>query len=249
MRAFTIVPIFFLLGSSLLLILTVINGSGTSNILGRFWWSQTDTSGLTGVPFSSTRWTFYRICENVNNQIPAAFPYSPLDNFGEDSGIPQEFIDHRDTYYYSSRIGWAFSLIALFFTVVATVFTPLNFCFRFGGIVAIVATVIALIFDITGATAWNRAGFPTALGAAAFAILWTSVFTLAVSLVSLIISIGRSKGPGGAAAGPAAYYPKDANENSSFQRGTYSPHPDGEPVSDTSKFRFFRVKRAKPEDA
>ena len=57
----------------------------------------------------------------------AAFPYSPEDNFGRNSGIPQNFIDDRDTYYYLSRVGWAFILVGLFFGVTAMVAAPLNF--------------------------------------------------------------------------------------------------------------------------
>ncbi|KAK6893701.1 Protein SUR7 [Candida tropicalis] len=273
MRALTIIPIFFLLGSTLLLILTVINGAGTSSILGRFYWSQTDTSGLTGVPFSTTRWTFYRLCENVNNRnancekSKAGFPYSPEDNFGRDSGIPENFISDRDTYFYLSRCGWAFTLVALFFTVVALFFTPLNICFSFGGILGVVCTAIALLFDITAASVitaahvkgrhqWNRAGFHTTIGAAAFGILWASVATLIISFVSLIVALvfarrsrrRRFNGNNGANGVPESTngYPK---ETSSFQRGEYEPRDHaGEPGSDASKFRFFRVKRAKPED-
>ena len=51
MRALNIIPVFFLVGSVLLLILTIINGAGTSSVLGKFYWSETDTSGLTGVPY------------------------------------------------------------------------------------------------------------------------------------------------------------------------------------------------------
>lgn len=277
MRVLTIIPIFFLLGSTLLLLLTVINGAGTSSILGKFYWSQTDTSGLTDVPFTTTRWTFYRICDNINNRnancekSKAGFPYSPKDNFGSDSGIPEGFINDRNTYFYLSRCGWAFTLVALFFTVVALVFTPLNFCFSFGGIVGLITLGIALLFDITAASLitaahvkgrreWNRNGFSTSLGAAAFGILWASVATLIISFVTLIVSTvfanrARSRrvngvnGSGAAAAAVGADgYPK---ENSSFQRGEYEPRDhaiNGEPGSDASKFRFFRVKRAKPED-
>ena len=48
MRALNIIPVFFLVGSVLLLILTIINGAGTSSVLGKFYWSETDTSALLG---------------------------------------------------------------------------------------------------------------------------------------------------------------------------------------------------------
>lgn len=68
MRALNIIPVFFLVGSVLLLILTIINGAGTSSVLGKFYWSETDTSGLTGVPYNKTRWTFYRMCGVDHNK-------------------------------------------------------------------------------------------------------------------------------------------------------------------------------------
>ncbi|KAL6451508.1 SUR7 Protein SUR7 [Candida maltosa Xu316] len=272
MRALTILPIFFLLGSVLLLVLTVINGAGTSSILGRFYWSQTDTSGLTGVPFSTTRWTFYRICDVVNNKnancekSKAAFPYSPKDNFGADSGIPQDFIDNRDTYFFLSRCGWAFILVGLFFAVVALVLTPLNLCFTIGGVLGSVSTFISLLFVTTaaalitaahvkGRNKWNDAGFSSKIGAASFGILWASVATLLISFVTLVLASifgrrSRLRRTNGLASGTTSEngYPKESSEN--FPTAEYVP-PEApvEPVSDASKFKFFRVKRAKHDEA
>lgn len=290
MRVLNIIPVFFLVGSVLLLILTIINGSGTSSVLGRFYWSETDTSGLTGVPYNKTRWTFYRICGVDNNKnahcgkSKAAFPYSPEDNFGRNSGIPQNFIDDRDTYYYLSRVGWAFILVGLFFGVAAMVAAPLNFCYFVAGIVGLTTAFVSLLFTITAACCitaahvkgrreWNRAGFPTVLGAKSFGILWTAVACLIISFVSLVVvtclsrtSRRRTRRGGGGGGGvgvtgesemiPRGEQETYAKESSGeIPRGEYESgnHPtnapgEGERLSNASKFRFFRVKRAKPED-
>ncbi|KAI5970763.1 FMP45 [Candida margitis] len=296
MRAFTIVPIFFLLGSALLLILTAINGAGTSSILGKFYWSQTDTSNIPGAQFQTTRWTFYRSCDvkdghNYNcTKSKPAYPYSPKDNFGSESGLPNTFVSSRDTYYFLTRIGWAFILVALFFTVVALVVVPLNFCFAIGGALAAISTFLAFLFTITaaclitaahvkGRNAFNNAGHKSRLGAKAFGILWAAVACLLITFITSILSAlgtrrsNRRRSGSGVEAGGAggAYGARDSNVYAKESDGDYAqanydesanrgvsgvgvtpgvagPGVHDEPISDASKFRFFRVKRAKPEE-
>ncbi|CAI5760178.1 unnamed protein product [Candida verbasci] len=275
MRALTIIPIFFLLGSTLLLLLTIINGSGTSSILGKFYWSETDTSGIEGAPFDRTRWTFYRICDvssdgrNSNCQkSSAAYPYSPKDNFNSEEGLPNSFIDDRNTYFYLSRCGWAFILVALVFAVLALIFVPINFCTSIGGTIGSIFTFISFLFTITAAALitaahvkgkheFNNAGHSTNLGAKAFGILWAAVACL---LISFATSIGacvatfktkrRNKNRYDQGVQPVSSYQKEQVGPEYQQRGHYADDENvvgGEPVSDASKFRFFRVKRAKNE--
>lgn len=210
MRALTIVPIFFLLGSTLLLILTAINGAGTSSVLGKFYWSETDTSGIQGAPQDTTRWTFYRTCGVSNGRnsdctkSSAAYPYSPKDNFGSESGLPESFISNRNTYYYLSRIGWSFIIVGLFFAVIALIIVPLNFCFAIGGTIASVATGVAFLFTITaaclitaahvkGRNAFNNAGHHTSLSAKSFGILWAAVATLLITLITSALATWGTK--------------------------------------------------------
>lgn len=291
MRALTIVPIFFLLGSTLLLILTAINGAGTSSVLGKFYWSETDTSGIQGAPQDTTRWTFYRTCGVSNGRnsdctkSSAAYPYSPKDNFGSESGLPESFISNRNTYYYLSRIGWSFIIVGLFFAVIALIIVPLNFCFAIGGTIASVATGVAFLFTITaaclitaahvkGRNAFNNAGHHTSLSAKSFGILWAAVATLLITLITSALATwgtkrgnkkrfgsGRNSGAG-AGAGAGGAYDHDIENNYNKERGGDYAQGDyvdgantrgvvageGEPISDASKFRFFRVKRAKPEE-
>ncbi|CAK9442158.1 uncharacterized protein LODBEIA_P59010 [Lodderomyces beijingensis] len=281
MRALTIIPIFFLLGTNLLLILTVINGGGTSSVLGKFYWSQTDTSGIPGATHDTTRWTFYRTCgvENGRNancdKSAAAFPYSPKDNFGSEEGLPESFIKDRDTYYYLSRIGWAFILVGFFFAAVALLAVPLNFCFAIAGTLASIVTALSLLFVITaaclitaahvkGRNAFNKAGHSSKLGAAAFGILWAAVACLIITLAtSIAASVGtytgnkKRSGLGGFGrrGGDTEQNAYSKESSGDYAQGQYDEPAnrgvvagEGEPISDASKFRFFRVKRAKPEE-
>ncbi|KAI5949581.1 FMP45 [Candida jiufengensis] len=287
MRGLTVIPLFFLLGSTLLLILTVINGSGTSSFLGKFYWSETDTSQIQGAGRDTTRWTFYRSCGEQNghnsdcSKSHPAYPYSPADNFDSTQGLPNSFVNDRKTYYYLSRCGWAFIVVALVFSTLALVLIPINFCITIGGILTIITSFIAFLFAITGAACitaahvkgkheFNKAGHSTKLGAKAFGILWASVACLLIVFLSAIgaccgTRAGNKKKSNGAynhnqdhennvyskeSTGDYAQgnYVDDNNTRGAVGAGGVSGINDNEPISDASKFRFFRVKRAKPEE-
>ncbi|KAI5960752.1 FMP45 [Candida pseudojiufengensis] len=288
MRALTLIPLFFLLGSTLLLILTVINGAGTSSVLGNFYWSETDTSNIPGAGRDKTRWTFYRSCgesggrnSDCSSSKPA-YPYSPKDNFNSEQGIPQSFIDDRNTYYYLSRCGWAFIVVALVFSALALILIPINFCITIGGILTIITSLISFIFAITGAACitaahvkgkheFNKAGHSTSLSAKSFGILWAAVACLIIVFATAIgACCGTRKGNKKRSTNNQAY-PQDnennvySKESGDYAQGNYVDDTtannrgvtgtggvaginDNEPISDASKFRFFRVKRAKPEE-
>ena len=103
---------------------------------------QTTLNGVTGGEnvLNPVRWTWLRLCgvdesTGLNaNCLPTAadVPFSPVDNFGTTTGLPEAFSQHRNYYYYMSRIGWAFYIIALFFAVVAIVTGLLALCTRLG---------------------------------------------------------------------------------------------------------------------
>ncbi|QPG73611.1 hypothetical protein FOA43_000923 [Brettanomyces nanus] len=123
--AVKIVSLLFLLGSLLCLILTLIIGSSNSSALGKFYWLETDCSQYSGSPIQGRcRWTSYGLCgvgsdgKNTGcTKSKAAYPFSPKNNFKTTKDVPSAFINNRNKYFYMSRIGWAFSLIGLFFLV------------------------------------------------------------------------------------------------------------------------------------
>ncbi|KAK6458373.1 SUR7/PalI family-domain-containing protein [Scheffersomyces xylosifermentans] len=264
-RLFTIVPLFFLLGSIVLLVFSNIVGASEKSVLKKFYWIEVDASGLTNVPFSPIRWTSYRLCgvdgnKNSNCQSSSpALPFSPRDNFGSDSGIPQGFIDNRDVYYYLTRISYAFLLIGLFFAVISLLALFISICLpRVIAAIGSFLTFLSLLFTITAAACltaahvkgrneFNNAGHSAKLGAVAFGVLWAAVACLIISFVTSIIASATSRRNHS-----NEYYSKEAagggaaatlHDSHNYEEPTLYEDPQStQPATDTSKFRFFRVR-------
>lgn len=120
---FKILSSLLILGSFACLILTLITGAKTTSGISKFYWLETDCSKYPGSPIQGTcRWTSYSLCgvdskgKNVDcTSSRAGYPFSPKDNFNSNKSIPAPFMNSRNKYYYMSRIGWAFSVIGLYF--------------------------------------------------------------------------------------------------------------------------------------
>ncbi|SGZ47907.1 CIC11C00000005191 [Sungouiella intermedia] len=154
----TALNLFFLSGTTLVLIFLVLSGSTNHFPFNRFYWLKADTSGISGAPTQSS-WTFWGVCDSSNFgscQVGPAFPISPVDNFGTSAGVPKDFISNRDTYYYLSRFAFAFILLGLAFTGFALIVDLLGFCFVIIDKVVIFLVVFALFF-IAGAAALQTA--------------------------------------------------------------------------------------------
>lgn len=114
----------------------VLSGLGTSPE-NKVFFLQSTTDNINGqfhggdVP-NPARWTYLAICgvdgSNNANCGPkaAAIPFSPRRNFGDDGAIG------GNSYFYLSRVSWAFYIIALFFAVVAFLLTIAAFVARLG---------------------------------------------------------------------------------------------------------------------
>ncbi|ODV79095.1 SUR7-domain-containing protein [Suhomyces tanzawaensis NRRL Y-17324] len=211
-RLITLIPIIFLLGSALLLFFLNLCGANTSSVLGEFYWSQTDTSGIPSANRDLTRWTLYNTCgvqngRNVQCDSAApAFPYSPVDNFGGSSGLPSTFSSSRSTFFYSTRIAYAFLLIGLVFSVVAVLFVLLSCCLsgHISGILSAIVVLISFVFTVIAASlltaahargknAFNNAGHSSRLGVKMFALLWTTVALQLLSFFTLIFTSSYSR--------------------------------------------------------
>jgi hypothetical protein len=100
------------------------------------------------------RWTWLRICgvdqaTGLNafcQPTGAATPFSPVDNFPQQTyqNLPAAFQDHRNYYYYLSRISWAFYIIALFFAALAIFTGLLALCTRLGAYLSSSFTFLAV---------------------------------------------------------------------------------------------------------
>lgn len=145
----TFFNLFFLAGSILLLIFTVLSGSSKHFPLNKFYWLEADTSDITRAPADLSAWTFWGVCDQAdysNCLLGPAYPISPVDNFDTTRNVPKDFIDNENTYYYLSRFAFACCLIALGFAGLAFLIDILGFCFAIIDKVVIFLVTVALFF-------------------------------------------------------------------------------------------------------
>ncbi|CAH2352213.1 protein Sur7p [[Candida] railenensis] len=190
----TILNLFFLAGSCLLLIFTVLSGTADTSPINKFYWLEADTSKIPGAP-STAAWTFWGVCDRYdfgNCTLGPAYPISPPDNFHTDTNVPKDFISNRDMYYYLTKFSFGFTFVALCFAGVAFIIGILGLCFSIIDKVLVAFVSIALFFVAgtasfqTAATvlakqAFNDSDLSAKLGVKAFAILWTTVACLLIS--------------------------------------------------------------------
>ncbi|GMM46351.1 Fmp45 protein [Pichia kluyveri] len=218
-----------LLGTALTLFLTILTGGTQTSILKKLYWLETDCSKYPGAPFNSRcRWTNYGLCavengENTNcTHAVAAYPFSPDRNFNSNDDLPSSFIDHSNYYYYTSRIGWAFTLIGLAFVVFSmlpyflhifipnAVFTSL---FWIMYVLAIIFTIVGISLS-TAAFSRGRSKFrddgaaDTNFGTKTMAVAWTSFFLILFNLLFL--------------SGSFAKWTKSSNKNSISNNDNYN---------------------------
>lgn len=214
------ISVLFLAGSAVLLFFLLLAGVRDSVPLNELYWIQFDTNSIQSslnLP-NPVRWTSYNYC-GVNSdghnsdctKTKAAFPFTPQDAFDTTSGIPQDFITHRRTYYYLTRIAYGFFIGVLFFDVVALAFTALACCSKLGAGLVSSFTFIAFVFAaaaaamqtaafVKGKNQLNDLGYNAKIGVKMIAFTWTIVALL--FLTWLLMSIACcSKGRGEAGSG------------------------------------------------
>lgn len=184
----TALNLLLLAGTTLLLVLVILSGSTDHYPFNNFYWVRANTSAISGA-YSESAWTFWGVCEygNFSNcKTGPAYPLSPVDNFGTSTGVPTDFKDNRDTYYYLSRFGFAFLLIGLCFSGFAFLIDLFGFCFLVVDKVAIGLVVVALFFIAGGAAlqtavtvlaknAFSDAGDSPKIGVKNMGLMWGAV--------------------------------------------------------------------------
>lgn len=261
---FTILNLFLLAGAILLLVFTVLTGSSKHFPLNRFYWLEADTSNISGA-YSTSRWTFWGVCDSGNYAdclLGPAYPISPVDNFGNTSGIPQKFVDDRDVYYYLTRFAFAFIIITLCFTALAFIIDILGFCFLIIDKVVICLVSLALFFMAGGAAlqtaaivlarnAFRDDGLYAHIGTKSMALLWASFGCLLVVWVNtfssnIMNSIHKhlanvnSEKYDNEPRSSTTVAPGAAGDESSFTRT--APEPKDE-ENNGGGIRYFKIKR------
>lgn len=264
----TALNLFFLGGTTLLLIFLVLSGSTKHFPFNRFYWLRADTSEISGA-YDESAWTFWGVCEHGDYSkcdTGPAYPISPKDNFDTTSGVPQDFISNRDTYYYLSRFAFAFILLGLAFTGFALIVDILGFCFEIIDKIVIFLVVVALLFISGGAAlqtavivlaknAFSNAGHKAHIGVKCMGLLWASVACILIIFfntcaANITNSYKKHIGRVNAAKN---------NEEEYYQRPADEPVSEGGALGDESSYtranavseketgsggiRFFRIKR------
>lgn len=136
----------------------VLSGAGTSSTntapINKVYFLQSTTNNFAGtfnggnVP-NPARWTYLAICgrDGSNNAMcgnsQAAPPFDPRRNFHDASLY--------DGYYYTSRVSWAFYIIALFFAALAFFASIAAYCARLGAYLTGFLAFLAMIFQAIAA--------------------------------------------------------------------------------------------------
>jgi hypothetical protein len=187
--------LFFLAGTTLLLIFIVLSGSINHSPINRFYWIQADTSDIPNAPAES-RWTYWGLTsvsdgKSVSDNLAPAYPFSPIDNFGTTENVPQDFIDNRDVYYFLSRFAFAFFWIALAFVGISLILSIFSICsysivklngwMLTGGLLFTAgATSFETAICVMGKNAFHDAGKSAKLGVDLIAMSWTAVTCLII---------------------------------------------------------------------
>jgi hypothetical protein len=189
-----------LIGAGLLLFFNILCGASTSTPLNQWYWLEAQTESIPGAQ-ANTRWTNYNSCgvsngKNVDcSSSSAAYPMSPVSNFGTTEGVPAGLQSKHGVTYYLSKVGWAFLLIGLLFTLLALIPNFVSLCFPSRVALTTASGIVpalALLFTALSASlitagyvkarnAFRDAGSHTSLGRTMIAFIWTSVFLLALS--------------------------------------------------------------------
>lgn len=237
--AITTATLIFNAGAILLLFFILLGGAFDRFPLNRFFWLEADTSQISGAPKKS-RWTLYGFCEvkdGVNSNCSSnrpAYAIQPEKNFGTTKGVPQDFIDNHDTYFYLSRFAFPFFLIGIFFAVLSLIMGTLAYVSRLGAAITSSITFLAFIF-VAAASAVETACYVMArdafndqksgsahLGVKLMAFAWTTTACLLFSLIGFCMGWHRSS-KAAAAAGGGAF----AARSSSFEKSKPSSGKQG----------------------
>lgn len=258
----TILNIFLLAGTCLLLLLVILSGASDNFPLNDFYWIKADTSLISGAP-KMAAWTFWGVCEENDYSkctLGPAYPISPKDNFDTTSNVPKDFVDNRGTYYYLSRFSFAFTLVAVGFTGIALIIDVLAFCFLIIDKVVIAFVSFALFFIaglaafqtavvVMARNAFNQESMNPTVGIKLMAITWTAFVCILIVFINTCFAnisnsykkhMSRVKENQGAA---AVVPDVNQRDDSSFTRANVGAVDPETREADNGGIRFFKIKR------
>lgn len=210
--------------------------------LNQVYFFEFDTNQISESLPNPVRWTLFNYCavsdsgKNIDcSSTHPGLAFEPQNVFGTTQGIPDDLINNRDTYYYLTKISFAFYLIFVTFTTFSLLVSFLACFSRLGGATAAFFNFLGLLFGaaasamITAAYVMARNAFTdndihSAIGVKAFAFTWAAV---AASLLSFMLlcctcAFGRRASDGGLGGGSS-----NLKRESSFERAFDNDKPKG----------------------
>lgn len=187
----------------MLLFFILLGGVKEKSPLNEFYWIEFDTDQISSSLPNPVRWTLYNYCgvsssgKNIDcTKTSAAFPFKPQSAFHTTNGIPSDFIDNESTYFYLSKISYAFYLIAISFLFLSFLLSCAACFSRLGGALAGFLSFLALLFAtaasamltanfVMGKNAFGDNNIHAKLGVKMFAFTWTVVALLLLSFILL----------------------------------------------------------------
>lgn len=196
---FGLISLILTAGACVMTFLILLAGTKDVTPLNQVFFLWADTSDIPNAP-SLTKWTLWNFCEDADGllsncgKVKAAHPFLPQNNFGTTRNVPEDFLDHHRTYYYLSRIMFAFYLISIFFMICSLFTGLLALCSRLGSAISSLSAAVALFsmsltaslmtaVFIMGRNAFRDDGHAAQVGLKAFAFTWASVAALFLAMV------------------------------------------------------------------
>ncbi|CCK72852.1 Fmp45p KNAG_0L02370 [Huiozyma naganishii CBS 8797] len=268
LKLFHFISLLFLAGALIMTFFLILSGGREGGTLKNFYWLEANTTGFNDAQ-ANTRWFDYTFCGYTDGKLhdcahrAPAKPFSPRDNFGRSDEMPSSFLNHRDAYYYLSRVGWAMLLIGLFFEVL-TFFPAILSLFKVMAPTATFTTVmswLALFFILlaaclyTGCYAKAKKAFHSQhrhakMGAKNFAFLWTSVFLLMCTTAWTTVTIAlhnkerKANNIHGGYAEDYAGYSTTDNTTAGDKSAPYDPE-SGDDQQPATSHKYFTKLRSK----
>ena len=187
-------------GATLCLLFVVFSGAVSNFPFNEFYWLQADTSTIKNAGGDVTRWTFWGTCHptsydsskngNCSSTGPDE-PLSPLDNFGNSTSLPRDFVTNRDTYYYLSRFAFPLLLIALIFSGVSFICHIFGPCWTSMRRITSFFVTLAMLFVLAGSACqtavsalakqkFSDSGISAKLGPTMMGLSWAAVACLLI---------------------------------------------------------------------
>ncbi|KIV88124.1 hypothetical protein PV10_09048 [Exophiala mesophila] len=202
---FSLVSLILVAGGVLFMIFILLAGAIDGSPVNRWYLLEADTSAIPGAPPLS-RWTYWNVCgvqdgvtacgDEDYSDVHPAYPLDPASHrtFDTEVGVPQNFLDHHNSYFLMTRFMFAFMLVALFFGVMALFSSVLALCTRIGsylsGFLALVASFFQAINAalmtaayVRGRDAFRDDGYEAHIGQYAFGFQWAALVCYFIAAV------------------------------------------------------------------